>query len=746
MVFCVLAAMLQQPSVSFRIQPVEDTYLDVQLPDANFGHDPYLIGGPKSIILVRFPGLDWLPDGQVPDSAVLTLHVQDHGDVKLTSVRKMLVPWSEGSGLRLPLPQTNSEAALSGTATWLSSKHGVAKWQSPGASGERDSVPVSGVTVVTEGENVRLVGLGPVLAEMAKRPSKNYGLRLEFASPVTFDSSDSPSFEPTLALSTKTVPTGSSRLVVTTLEPGEGNKWVANVKNTGDAPATGWNATWTYRGSTVGEGNSQQAIAPGDTVQIEAQIPVKADGSEPRKNYLTLSVESGGQGGAIAERSVPVNGLPVRFEFSKMSRDTLDKLRGEEPLDSYLQRVVACTNEAVLAQSKASFAPDGCKERLRLTTSTEPAQSVAVDSVPSDPDAAFRELVKDTTRAISPFGGKWATPPDTSPWPDLSLGWVADTRDDSMWPTTLTLPQFPWGMPKAMQPALMQRGLLGRAEIAGLNQRAGLPFDQRAAVLPTVAKVLILSIMDGGGAPISSADVQIFRTKNGALSTEPVYNTKTSANGFLVLGAVDGKGPFSDLSPDGSNAWYMVRVTKEFVTDDVWLPATTVISETARGNAAPNLELRMMMASAPIKTDDDLAAGKIVSDSLGRYPSELVAVVDNDPKTTVDIEPTPKPYTLDIDLGRDRLIGAVEIETTGGIWDKFELSTSRTGQKDEFSPWFTEGAGSVRMAERGQAVDGHKVLTYTATAARGRVLRLTVISGSKVDVAAIRVRTLQQGG
>ena len=153
-----------------------------------------------------------------------------------------------------------------------------------------------------------------------------------------------------------------------------------------------------------------------------------------------------------------------------------------------------------------------------------------------------------------------------------------------------------------------------------------------------------------------------------------------------------------------------------------------------------------MIASGPIKTDEDLAAGKAVSDSLERFPAELTALVDGNPQTALSVVPAEKPYWLEIDLGRDRLIGAVEIETDGRPMEKFEISTFKTGQKPEAAEtWIKEGSGTLRMQERGKDVDGKKVVTYTSTAVRSRFIRITYRSGPEVKLTGIRVRTLAQG-
>jgi hypothetical protein len=154
-----------------------------------------------------------------------------------------------------------------------------------------------------------------------------------------------------------------------------------------------------------------------------------------------------------------------------------------------------------------------------------------------------------------------------------------------------------------------------------------------------------------------------------------------------------------------------------------------------------------MISSGAVKTDEDLATGKSVSDSLDRSQTELNAVVDANPQTSLDVVPKEKPYWIEIDLARDRVIGAIEIETDGKPMEKFEISTYRTGQKPESAQtWIREGSGGLRLLERGKQVDGRNVVVYTSTALRSRYVRITYKAGPNVKVSAIRVRTLQQGG
>lgn len=727
-------------------QPVEDTYIDAEMPDSNFGRDGLLLGGPGTAILVRLPGLDWIPRGQAIETAMLTLRLVDDADVRLKSVKRVTVPWSEGNGQRAPLVfKTKNEPT---GATWNLRALGGAKWQSAGAQGDTDGRAVPGVNAVSENGLVRITGLAKVLDEMAKNPSKNYGLRIEFESKLAFFSSDWPGQGPTLSTSLTDRPAAGPRFSVLSIDAEGPGAWSAQVQNVGDSPATGWNASWSVNGLSVSSGSTQQAVPPGETVRIRGEFDVQADTTDPRRHLLALEAVPGGAStgdegtGRLAQA---VRGLPVKFALSPGAQAAVDAARGSEPALAYLQRVVSCVNSAVFAQSRTSFAPEGCIERLRLATGDEPALTVRGDYAALGQADTFSALVRDTVRAVSPLYGLWAAPPETATWPAMSVGWIPDTRDDTGWPTALMMPDFPWGEPKPTQVPLFERHGLGRAEVAALNQLVGTPVAERGKAVFKVSPTLILALADLGGAAVSEADVEVFRTKEGRLTTDPLYKLKTNDSGWIVLSPTNGPGLFPTLAPDGSDSWLFVRVTRNFVTQTVWVSATTLIAEYARGNtAAPVVQVRLSIPSGQVKTDEDLATGKSVTDSLGRFPAELNAVVDGDPATAVALEGGAKPNWIEVDLGRDRLIGSVELDMKGGIWEKFEIATARTGGKGSFDVWAAENRGSLRWALTGSEGGASRTLTYSANAVRSRYVRLLVKSADKHDLASLRIRTLAQ--
>lgn len=723
-------------SSQIALNPVEDTYIDVQMPDTNFGHDLQLIANPKSYIFLKFPSPRWISPLENIESATLDLKLTDDADVKLVEARKVLSPWAEGCGLRLPLIQTNNELALKGTVTWNSSLHGTAKWQLPGAMGERDSSPLQGITAVKEGGVVHILGLKNYLTQVRSNPSQDFGIRLEFSSPVSFMSSETNN-GPELRLGLGIAQTKGPKLAVLNLGSTSPGTWQAEIQNIGDSPATGYHCVWSFKGAQIAESRSQEALAPGEKMTVHASFDIKFD-SKPNKNQLNVIVEAGGQGSEANELGIYPNGLPIKFVFEGPAIQKLAEIIGSEPETLFLQRIVSATNEGVLAQSKSSFSPSGCYERFRLALASEPAISVKISQFDSP-----LGLIKKLIQATSTYRGSWLTPPETMPWPITSLGAAMDTRDETLWPTTLMLPQFPWGDSKPSQPPLHETGLLSRAEIASFNALAGQPISSRDGYVPPVTEAVVVVVTDGSGAPISDAEVEVYRAQNGKLMSDPIYKLTTTSNGYLILGKKEGKGVFSDLQADGSNSWCLMRVTKNFVTETTWLSAKDVAAEAARGNSAAFIELRLNLPSGSINVSENLALDRSISDSQGHFPAELMALVDGKSDTAFEISKSNTPYTLDIDLGKDRLIAGVEIETKAGIWKSFRLSTLKTGQRPtEFETWFSENAGDLRLALNGKSNGSNQLLTYYANAVRAKILRLTVLSSEPIQVAEIRIRTL----
>ncbi|MBS1713299.1 MAG: hypothetical protein JST30_03075 [Armatimonadetes bacterium] len=718
--------------------PVEDTTIDSEKPDTNYGRDTFLVSGPGKAVLIRFPSLAWSDPRLVPETATVSLTVLDQAQPKLKSVKRILLPWGEGGSLGASMLQPKLTAMQGGGATWNSSRAGETKWGSAGAQSPNDVREVTGVTATTENGIVKISGLGPVLAELARDPSHNFGFRLEFETKTAFFSSESPEKGPKLEVTSKPValPSGP-RLTLLALEPGSEGNWEAVVTNAGDAVSAGWSLSLDAPNGAKVEATSQVALAPGDTGRVTAKFPERTAGA------VSAVVRNGGTAATElipdATLMVAADAWPVRFELGPEATSVIEKSLGNEPVGRFLQRVVACVNEGVFPQSRTASHPDGCPLRLRLAVTDGPAVTVKVDSIGPDPLA---DLVRATVHELSPFSGLWTSPPDSPRWPETGLGRLSDTRDDTAWPSAFRMPAFPYGEPTSDQAPAKPTGLLDRAEVEAFADMKPLGPDARKSFVPTMPNSMILVIQNLVGSPVPNAQVDVYRTKDGKLTTDPLVSGRTSKSGYLYVAPQGGKGPFADLSPDGSNAWLLVRVTSEFNTETAWLSAATVYAETKRcGGEAPLVELRLMLPSGKVNTDTDFVQGKSVTDDKGRFPAVLNALVDGDPKSGVTFDGSAGPAWIEFDLGRDRFVSSIEIETDGPLWDRFTVQTAITGQPaTSRTDWFTEPNGRFRTVEKGQKVGERTVVAYSAAPVLCRYLRIVVKSGPAVNLTGVRAR------
>ena len=92
---------------------------------------------------------------------------------------------------------------------------------------------------------------------------------------------------------------------------------------------------------------------------------------------------------------------------------------------------------------------------------------------------------------------------------------------------------------------------------------------------------------------------------------------------------------------------------------------------------------------------------------------------------------------IEIDLGRDRLIGGIDLHVVGNsIPNRFDVRFVSTGQRtSEGRIWFRELAAQSRLGDPG----GTSVVSIRSRASRARNIRLEFPEGGKVQLAMVRV-------
>jgi hypothetical protein len=680
--------------------PVEDTFITEAFPSQNFGREAVLEAGPGKAVLVRFPALEWAYTGhERVTGAVIRLRVLG-GSPQLKSVRRVLRPWNEGSGSRNFL-LASSDGQPKG-AGWSVRDAQGSKWRAPGAGGDSDSERIEGAKAVVEGEALLVTGLADAVAHMVKDPTTNYGFRLEFSEDAVFASSEIPGEGPELVIeaTTSQEPTGPNLQAIglepiempegSLPNPNERVKWRARFVNTGDEPTRGFMVDWTIGERFSVQSIGDESVPPGGTVDVVAEVPWLADKSDSRASWLrVVALTTGGKAPVRPAIAVPIGGLAVKFSGAPAPADG--------PLAA-----VAQANEAWLAQSRFSFAPDGCRERLRLVTDS-PAD-VALEW-----KGSTQSMVQALVSEIDPLKA-WRAASSVPP----------DTRDDSAWPPSKALPVWPGGSPEEGAPPLPVRARLDGASVAALNAMVGLRGDARAPERIAVSPSAIVRFQDAGGRPVAGGLLTV-RQGDGQPAWPTPFSLTASGAAFLPT-----RGPLGPIGTLSQRPWLDLEVNLNGSVATARLEVFRLIAEAARGNQAPFVDMVVKVTSGAVDRSQDLAIDALVSDSKGRFPAELQALTDNDPDTKVAMPFEPGDW-FEIDLGRDRLIA--EVVLGGQSWAAYDVVLRRTSQAPE--------DGSVWCRER----DGSAVAT--ALAQRARYIRIVARSAGAPDLASVSVFPLQ---
>ncbi|MCW5936489.1 MAG: hypothetical protein KIT11_04190 [Fimbriimonadaceae bacterium] len=704
----VLAFVARQEAATVTLGPAEDTVLDSSQPEINLGRDPILVAGPGKVVLVRFDTFR-LGEGFTPTETALRLTMASDSVPRLKSVRRMVVGWGEGPGKPFDPPidpeDKTPRFAATWKARWTHAPNGA--WDSNGAAGERDAIDVEGAAgVVQEGQFV-IAGLGRIVEDWARHPSRNYGLRLEFEGECAFVSSESPEGPSLVVRGTRASAPSGLRIESVVPAAGDG-QWVATLRNYGSAETQAQKVTWSLDGRQVAESRAP-AVAPGETATVAAPIPARAIAGDERFNRLV--VETGG-----ASAYTYATGQPVRIS-------------GDRGLGDWVGQV----NEA-LVRSRFSFAADGCRMRVRRASEGEPA--IEVDGTGLEPGSA--ELARRVLRALTVFGDSWRQPPDGSARIDFGGGAIPDTRDDTFWPSFSPLPDFPWGAPEMDQLNLTPNEGLGGAEVAVLNELAGKPLAARAGLQLKPEATLFLSLVDDAGQPLSETSVTLTPYADGQPSASArQVNKLTGAQGDMMAGR--GTALFGEtLDPGGKNGWVRIDAERGTARGTAWLPAYEVLREMARGrSAAAFIKVRVPMTNGPLR-EENAALNRAVTDSGGRFPAQLLALVDGNADTTVTLEGDNA--WLEVDLGRDLLVGEVTLHADSCEASDLVIDVRTTGEAVSDSRiWIREPYAKLRFVTFDQKA------TYRAGGVRARFLRVRLPRGGSLTLRELQVKTLAEG-
>jgi len=749
----------------------QDTFLDSSSPEESFGGSYTISGGKGKTILIRFGDLNrMVGPGKKVTGAVLLLTPSGGEVPAMKSIGRVLVPWGEGPRTviaRLYAPQTPGAKPTAPrlSATWKQRESGVASWQTAGAAGQNDVQPIQGASLAPVGNQYAISGLEKAVQFMLDHPAQNHGFAIEMASNTDFSSGKSPVGRPSLTLSVEDVapPAGPDLSVVSIDQPdsepkaGQTVTYHAHVKNVGTQPAQPFSALWIIDGHATNPTSIATTLAPGAETELTFAQKAEPSPTDHRAHTVGLRVLPAGADVTSAndELDIYADAIPVNVSIDAATAQklaTASNAAGSSSWEDWVQQQVQLWNETYAAGSHFSFAPDGALERIRVGTLTVGGTTGAIVPADADPSKASPAFIRNLSKAIgmldgakmSIVAGDVKVPGSESRCsPDLFPGVMGDgdTRFEGTIPGQIPMDYEPVSNPTLDQSYFEATDLFAATDVYGLNAHLNGRPANAAEHLSTGSKPAIFIVKDLAGRPLGGLNLSFYQSSGGQLTADkPPVELKTTDKGILVLPSKQGAGPFGPLDPDGGNGVFLVQAKTNGVVATGWIKAWQVAESAERGALTSSLYLNL--PDAFIDTTENLATDRLISSSDSQSATQLGALIDDNDATT-DALPSDTNSWVEIDLGKDRNVGEIDLTfSKDPMWKKFDVMAYATGQRpEEAFAWVKEADSDYSRLARSEptATPGIVRVAYRAPYQRFRYIRLVNRSAGPGTLAGIRV-------
>lgn len=685
------AAVLLAPLQDAEIKPpIRDTFIESANPEVSFGRDFLLIGGPNRAILIDHAALRAeVPLGHKITSASLVLHLEA-GAPQLASAGMLTEAWVEGTARSLTLFPI--EKAWPG-ATWKEASTGIG-WKSDGADGAR---LIEGASGSQSGGVYTITGLGAALQSMLERPHTYHGIRLVFAQEVRFHSWEAPAdVVPRFQIQTAPAESGPD-LSVGNITPAEefgqewptagtAIEWRALISTSSDAPVDGAEVIWRYQGKEIKREN-MPVVAADAPAFASVSLPWPSELKSPADHKLSLSIQPSGPDADLANNHTEtyLNALPIS---------------GDQANEQAVRRV----NDHWLRFTRFSFALNGITDRVRISGLSQSEDATALGVL---------------TAAL----GK--------PRSD-----VRDTRDDTALLKTMAVTPFGFeNRSMAMEP-MPEHKLLGREEAGVLQSWSGKSPAERTPESLAQPGAVLARVFSPSGQAMEQAPYRIRRIGPTG-EPGPVSASGTTLKGGGIIFSAAQLTPQAETILLPGQTGLIFEVGQDGQESRSTLSREKLAAEALRGGGTAIIELRAIVPPSSIDRSTNLALRRPVTDSLGRFPAELISLVDGSTLTATPMPAAGEALWLEIDLGRDRLLGEISLVFDGDAWTSFDLTGYMTGQQPSQAHPIMRERQSEARAEKLE--DGQIKLTYFGSDRRVRYLRIAPQSKQEVRLAEVTV-------
>ncbi|MFN7171928.1 MAG: hypothetical protein ACK4P3_03980 [Fimbriimonadaceae bacterium] len=782
---------------------VTDTVLSADEPNENFGGQFSLDVGAKRTMLIRFGDLNRAigPNKRITD-ARLVFSIGSTADPKLSTLGILQADWGEGPAMAFAPLRNPLMSAPSQSATWRNRRSGREPigWQQAGALGSGDARRItSHRTQVTENEFV-ISGLANEVQEMYEEWFNNHGFVLQFANEAYFASSQSPNGRPRLELTIEDAePATGPDLSVVSIAPtnefpldpmtgavkwpeeGEAVEYTAIIRNVGDAPSSGFRYRWVINGRMGAAIGTQQTLDLGDEVRVTTSAPWILDRTDPRSLRVQLRIEPTGADAIKANNALEIypSGIPIRIT---MPQTETRSFIGSLAAIDWVNAVMRTWNEVVMPQSRFAASPDGSVQRVRVisvATGIPPGAgkiamltnaTVNEDSLMGVGDDVIRQLSNgidlmdlnqmevianssptDPGMVQIPDGDGFVTRGMMDRFPGLMLG--GDTRDDNQLPTQISFPQMPVNDPLSTLTPTQVTDLYSATEVEALNAsiaRNGVIGNY----LANVPSRVIVRVRDFSGNPVSNVEMSFFQMQDGVIPDDaPAFTVVTGDQGSVLLPNQDvpeGQRPtvFGVIEPNGMNGVFLIRALYNGTVEYGFLKLWQLVDGLVKTQSPVLLQdVYLNLPEARIDRTRDLAEDREVSSSGDMDESTLARLVTAGSTASVTL-PGDEGSWVEVDLGRDRLIGEVVIDGVGpNFWEEFEVQVYATGEtREQARPWSRELSWSWSFANRRDISPATPSLMSVAYRARPAQIRAVRILAKKPSVGNAQIARIRVHG
>ncbi len=664
------------------LAPVLDTYIDPAAPNENYGREPSLVLGSNRAILIDFPELTWSRySGRRVQSAKMIFTLSRGANNIPLTISLIKKRWMEGEGRSLRFDRPDPANLPWGGASWNFAQQGKDgfKWASGGGKGAGDTAPVEGLTAEVVDRELIISGLGPTIQNRLNNPWSNYGFRIETNADAAFFSGEWSNERPRLEIQWEDAsPAGPDLALMTIAKSAESGQYRAIIKNIGSESIASATLEVSSKGSDSQPVTVAGPIEPGATKSVTFSTAIREDLSDPRKVVIQAHlVATGDLNLGNNNLDFYPAGRTIAFEATD---ETLEALKAISPSSDAImlyQTVLAKVNNFAMPFSRFLKSPEGIKMRFNLAL--DPATADYRVNLNNLKEFNTDSLTRITIQSIVPLSEAWRNPPsDAAPWPkalNLNLSWLPDTRDDGLRLSGLELPAL--GFENTSNPIpLWENGLVSRVEAAFLQSQVGKAKPTNEFLWSLIKPGVLIKIVGANGEDLKNTEVSLYRP-----GTNSPIATGNSSNGAIVFisgDQIQGGKLFPSPATNGADGWLLAKATRSGASATSWLPAWQILDWSIRGNdSIPNVELRFNMPSQALDSSQNLAKERIVTDSAGRFPAQLATLVDEQVGTGLEL--LPKQW-VEIDLGRDRMIGEIDLALTAKEYPNLEIFGYGTSQ------------------------------------------------------------------